>query len=375
MTTLTVRDAIKRSIESASNGKQTVIFTTKGQPCIMNIIPKFDMSTVDATLSGTHPAFIVNGVEVSRILIGTYEGALKNGELVSQAYVAPEGRQTPDELTSYARANGPGFHLMTNAEWAMLQLLAVKNGYNPFGNTMFGNTDGVGADYTGVNVNGYPAGDGRAGLIFTGSGPIQYRYDGTFTGISDLVGNAYEPVLGLRIVSGEIQVIPNNNAAMTSTNLSAASTEWKAIDGSNGAFITPTFTGTLAEFNYVATTPKSVRIALDSTEPYTLSTGATALGGYAPFTGMLNKGITPVSSIAIKILKALGIFPLTPTLQGNDGIQIGVANVGTLNGYEYTAWRGGYYWEAPNQGLNSLLLCYGRTSQNNSSGRIAYYDA
>ena len=54
-----------KSVEAASGGLQTVIYTAKGQPSFMNIIEKFDLSAIDPTLSGTHPAFIINGVEVS----------------------------------------------------------------------------------------------------------------------------------------------------------------------------------------------------------------------------------------------------------------------------------------------------------------------
>lgn len=375
MTTLSVRTALKRSIEASSNGAQTVIFTAKGQACIMNVIKKFDMSTIDQTMSGTHPAFIVNGVEIPQIYIGTYEGSIVNGEMVSQAYLKPASDNMLT-LAAQAAAAGPGFHLMTNAEWAMLEMLAIKNRWNPTGNVSFGLSDiGYPVDYPGVNVDGYEAGSGKAGLIFTGSGPIQYRLDGTFTGISDLIGNGFEPVLGVRLAGSELQVIPNNNVARQGADWSASSIEWKAIDGLTGDFISPTYTGSFESNDYTPTTPRSIRfgIASSATDPYTLSSQATAYGVFNPYVNMQNKGITPVSEHALKIIKIMGLFPLLNSLPGNDGIQLGSSNDTSLNNWERMLWRGGYYWDSPNQGLYYVHLVYGRTNSNNASGRLAYY--
>ena len=61
--TILIKDSLRQSVEAASGGEQTVLYTAKGQPTYMNIIQKFDLSTIDASLSGIHPAFIVNGVE------------------------------------------------------------------------------------------------------------------------------------------------------------------------------------------------------------------------------------------------------------------------------------------------------------------------
>ncbi len=80
---------MRQSVEAASGGEQTVLYTAKGQPTYMNIIKKFDLSTIDASLSGTHPAFIVNGVEKPEIFVGTYLGKLVDGELLSLPNVDP----------------------------------------------------------------------------------------------------------------------------------------------------------------------------------------------------------------------------------------------------------------------------------------------
>ena len=76
--TILIKDSLRQSVELASGGLQTVMYTAKGQPTYMNIIQKYDMSTIDASLSGTHPAFIVDGVEKPEIFIGTYQGRIVN---------------------------------------------------------------------------------------------------------------------------------------------------------------------------------------------------------------------------------------------------------------------------------------------------------
>ena len=43
MTTILIKDALRQSVEAASGGLQTVLYTAKGQPSFMNIIEKFDM--------------------------------------------------------------------------------------------------------------------------------------------------------------------------------------------------------------------------------------------------------------------------------------------------------------------------------------------
>ena len=70
--------------------------------------------------------------------------------------------------------------------------------------------------------------------IYTGSGPASWRHDGTPWGISDLNGNLWEWVGGARQLNGEIHVIADNDAAVTTADQSAGSAAWKAIleDGS-----------------------------------------------------------------------------------------------------------------------------------------------
>lgn len=72
-------DAIKLAVESATGGKNTVLFDDLGNPSIMVRIPKFNISDVIVGGSNSvHPAFIVNGVEVDEIFISKYQNIVVN---------------------------------------------------------------------------------------------------------------------------------------------------------------------------------------------------------------------------------------------------------------------------------------------------------
>ena len=63
-------------------------------------------------------------------------------------------------------------------------------------------------------------------------------------GIFDLNGNVWEWCAGMRLVDGEIQIIPYANSMILTTSMSASSTEWKAI-ASDGTLVAPGTEGTL----------------------------------------------------------------------------------------------------------------------------------
>ena len=295
--TILIKDSLRQSVEAASGGEQTVLYTAKGQPTYMNIIQKFDLSTIDASLSGIHPAFIVDGVEKPEIFVGTYQGKLVNGELLSLPNVDPSALINFDNFSTYARACGAGHHLMTNAEWSAVALRCYKNDTQPFGNTYYGRSSEnpllIGRRQDGLNP-GNTAGTART---LTGSGPVEWRHNRKPSGIADLSGNVWEWSAGMRLMNGEIQVIADNNAALHTIDMSATSAQWKAIDGETGNLVTPDGSGT---------TVGTVKFAASGTADYTL-----VISSGGSFGAMTNPSTTkPVSAAALNKLKALGLFPL-----------------------------------------------------------------
>ena len=212
-----------------------------GLPSFMVRIPKMtyaELGLGDST--DVFPAFIVNGSEVSEIYISKYQNCVYNGRAYSLPARAPQSNITFDTAISRCTAKGAGWHLMTRMEWALLALWCKKNGTMPKGNNNYGK------DTSETIYSAIPCAfdTGKRTKVLTGTGPLSWSHDGTLCGIWDLNGNVNEWVGGMRLVYGELQVMVNNNASDSAHLQTADSEEWKAVDASTGAFVTPNGSGT-----------------------------------------------------------------------------------------------------------------------------------
>lgn len=350
MTTILMRDGLRKTVEASSGGKQTVVYTAKGQPSIMNIVEKFDMSTIDPSLSGTHPAFIVNGVEKASIMIGTYDGCVIDGELVSQANVVPTGNLTIVAARTAAKACGVGFHLMTAQEWAAIQLkcdlaLQAVDAKYIEGNVNYGRSLGrngvvtYGRRADSINPALDPLPTTGSPVTYTGSGGAEWRHNGRYNGISDLVGNLNTWVEGVRLFEGELQILAINNDVVTQTfDSSHTSTGWKALSAVTGELITP---------NGLGTTPLAVKVAQSGTADYTINAPRALAFGAMTVAVATNPVLTP----ALNVLKKLGLFPIFPAkTQGST--YLGLAG-GSMAGTYYLS-RGGQWKSTTNAGIDQM---------------------
>ena len=345
--TILIKDSLRQSVELASGGLQTVMYTAKGQPTYMNIIQKYDMSTIDPSLSGTHPAFIVDGVEKPEIFIGTYQGKIVSGELLSLPNVDPTVSTNYDNFLNAARASGNGHHLITNAEWSAVALQCYKNGTQPMGNSYYGRSSEdpllIGRRQDGLN----PGNTSGSARTLTGSGPVQWRHNGKENGIADLSSNVWEWNSGMRIFNGEIQVIANNNASKLAIDLGAASTEWKAINGETGNLVTPDGSGT---------TVGTIKYADGGTADYTING--------SNFGGIRNLSTTkPVTAAALARLKALCLYPHTENTASYNGDYFGKSMTG-----ETLPLRGGSWYNAAIAGVFTLYLSFARSKTDTGFG-------
>ena len=92
-------------------------------PSVLVYIPKFKNSDV---LTGgndsTHPAFIVNGVEIPGFYYGKYQAKVYNSVAYSLPGEDPTASINFDTARARCEAKGAGWHLSTNAEWAAIAL-------------------------------------------------------------------------------------------------------------------------------------------------------------------------------------------------------------------------------------------------------------
>ncbi len=331
-----------------------VRYDAEGVPSIFVKFPKMKSKDLHPSLPDhTHPAFIINGQEQDSILIGKYMASeiAADERLYSLPNMPPRVSLGADEFLARMRDFGGGVSGKTAADSGFLLLLALKNGWNPSGNTNYGahyaDADGymLGQEVKAGDLKGFrgwlyecliahttsaelvpaaaPRYWKRIKLVggtpsdpaqynadnhcqgyntLTGTGPLSWYLDGTPGSLCDIVGNAYEQDYGYRIVRGEIQIMENNNAAHPDADLSANSAAWKAIlpnkDNYGYTLVAPGTAGTLHW------TWQNNKITLDTMEPvfdnekrltkFKDLTANTAHVPYVPFI-MRELGLFPVS--------------------------------------------------------------------------------
>lgn len=348
-------DMLKLAVEGLSGGKNTIILDDMGMPSFMVRIPKFKISDViDGATQDTHPAFIVDGIEKDFIYISKYQNIVKNDRAYSLPLMDPKVYVNFDQAKLYSENKGPGFHLMTNAERAAIALWAKKNDTMPRGNNDYG------SDHSAPHEKGietYGEGDPyRTYRVATGSGPASWAHDGTTDGIYDLNGNVNEWIGGLRLLDGEIQIIPYNNAAMH-VNQGPDSTLWKAILP-DGTLVDPGTPGTL-KYDGKQASASGIRV---NTQIVNQSGD-----GIDYFTDTF-EALTAASEVDIpQIMKALALYPIDSN-HGGDGYYL-------RNNGERLPCFGGVWFNGAGAGVFSVDLRSFRSGSGSGLGfRSAYID-
>lgn len=286
-------DQMAAAVSELSGGKNVVLLDDVGVPSIYVRIPKGKNSELISGLSDTtHAAFNVDGVEKAAFYYSKYQNIIMNGRAYSLAHRDPATSINWDTARKACEAKGSGFHLSTFAERAYLALWCRKNGTMPHGNNNYGSDSA----YTYEKGEESSKDNGRTGRCFTGSGPNTWNHNHQGDGICDMNGNVWEWDAGLRLVDGQIQIIPYNNAAMGSEcDMSASSTLWKAIK-TDGSLIDPSTTAGTLHYDWI-----SSKITLtDAVDTFT-----TDAGEYTSYASLeLKSGLT-----VPEIAKALMLYP------------------------------------------------------------------
>ena len=335
-------------------GNNKVILDDVGKPSIMVGVPKMKFSDIIA--GGTQevlPWWVIDGEEKDVIWVSKYINCVVNDRAYSLPMKDPKCYVTFDQALQYCRKKGAGWHLNQNGVFAALVLWAEKNGTIPRGNT---NWDASYEKAWERGVNTYIDGGHAGGRTATGSGPVTWNHDHSAAGIADLCGSCWEWVAGMRLVDGEIQIIPYGHAMKPDCSMGPDSTEWKAIMP-NGTLVEPGTAGTL-KIDRTSASDATLRI---NTSVTTRTTDSNDTNG-------VFKTTAAVSGVTIpKILIAAGLSPET-----------GMTSPGhywARNNGERLPFRGSGFNYTSDGGVAALILHNPRSSSyNNVSFRSAFVE-
>lgn len=333
----------KNRIEDLSLGRNTVLFDANNKPSVYVVYKPNEKARLDflnnggthfTKADGLHPAFIVNG-SVVELLIGKYPAVRVGGtnHAASLRGLDPAHTINYDNSLAACVAKGTGHHMVTQAEWAYLSLLAIREGFQPRGNDYYGKSY---QDATEKAIAAYhyaSSGTNYTGRTLTGSGPIGWHLDGTPFSPADLRGNVAEWVAGYRTNEGEINVLQDNNAADGTKNQSASSTLWKAML-QDGSLVAPGTADTL-KWDFVSTPADGgafqLNIAIEQANPDS-KYGANAFSTLAAKAGVT----VPTLARIIGIMPPLANAPLGMQYMRNVGERLGFAG----GRWDYTSYAG-----------------------------------
>lgn len=364
------KDFVNR-IRDLSLGNNEVVFDDNDKPSIYTVYRPNEKARLDFLNNGgthftkggneLHPAFIVNG-NIVEILIGKYLAGRVNGtnHAVSLKGLEPAHTISLDNSMLACNAKGNGHHLMTQAEWAYLMLLALREGYQPRGNDHYGKSYQDNSEKAEAIYQYDSNGTQYIGRTLTGSGPLSWSLDGTPFAPMDLRGNVREWNSGYRINEGELQILENNNAADNTKDQGVSSALWKAIL-ENGSLVAPGTVDTY-KWDYDSPAPAS------GTAPYSLNTTIDNKQGDAtPYGSMAFSALAAKGGVVVHdILRILGLMP---TLANAALGQQYMRNIGERFGL-----AGGYWGNTSDAGLGFRYASDGRSITHYSFGfRPALY--
>lgn len=325
-----------------------VIYDDTGMPSIMVGVPKMKYS--DIITGGTDevlPFWIVDGEEKNTIWVSKFANIVENDRAYSLGMKLPKNYITFDQALAACRKKGNGWHLNQTGVFACLNLLSQKMGTVPHGNTNYGK------NYYKPYEKGIQP-QGEANRTLTGSGEPTWYHNHDTSGIADLCGNVWEWTGGLRLMDGEIQIIPYGNCMKLDCDMTAGSTLWKAIMP-DGTLVEPGTAGTL-KIDGTTSSNLAGRINTSVTVQTTDSNNI----------GNAFKNLVAADGVSIpKLLIALGLFPEESATYGGDYFY-------ARNNGERLPIRGSAFYHAPYSGPSALGL---NRVRSHSNGLIGFRSA
>lgn len=302
--------------------RNEVIFDDRGRPDILVVFTPDELKLPDT----------LKGRKVKEYAISKYPNTMIDGRPYSLPFMPPAVNVNHDEAIRLCEAKGPGWHLITNDEWAALSHQSWENDTVPTGNTSSGKSHSH-PEQTGTTYKD------SYGKTLAGSGPIEWNHDRTAEGVADMVGNVWEHVGGVRFLDGQVQIIPNNEAA-AGADQSPDSKEWTAIYTPDG--------------DPVYYNVKDGEIVLQPTAPKEKDYDG------VPFCDLHERTDMEVPDKLIE----LGLYP-APNYESEEYFWLDTDG-------ERCVYRGGHWYTGTNAGVFSL---HGHYSRSHSSASIGFRSA
>lgn len=363
-------DPLRAKVETQSAGKRTILYSAKGQPNYMYVMPRFRLNEVSDNLDNTiHSAFIVNGKVKNAFLYACYPASLHQGELLSLPNQKPASQLDLLSFQQYAQQTGKGFHLSTHAEWAALMLWCRHHNRVEDGNTDYGRSF-LNPEQCANRVDGKNAGDTDfiTGDPTTITSPqwSNWYHDNSLFGISDLCGNLWEWQSGMQLDAGEIQIIKDNDAVFCGDL--TVTEQWHSIALSTGKLL-PIKHINSAKYDAPSDYCEGnagIPILSTSIKHYN---GAPTDNGYPA--GLMDgdfNAIMAADNLEVPTLfKALGLYP---AIDQQDHDQVYLRNYG-----QRSLMRGGAWYSQQAAGMRTLCLSHNARHYSTSvGGRLAWID-